>query len=178
LSLEPRANPLSLRTLLVFVAVVLLEFLHFFVVITADYMVYPVLDMGTTSVANDVSAYLNPWFFWFEFPFVIISIVVGLYFGSRIASKGWKVAAGYTVFALIIIGISLYVTLYFLTYDWIFQLVQQDVSVPGSNFDMHTFIQSAIGNGTVLSRYYWTAFQFAAAGAIVGLLGSQIKGEF
>jgi len=170
---------ISKRMLFIFLAVIFLEFCHYILVVGSDNMVYPVLDMGTTSVWMTVGNYISPWFFWFTFPFVIISAGVGLAMGSRITSKGWKVTLGYTILAMALLGVCLYITLTFLTYNWIYQLVPQNIIVSGysGSHDMHTFIQSAIGNGTVLSRYFWTAFQFVVAGVVVGFIGSQIEGE-
>ena len=125
-----------------------------------------------------MAKYIRPWFFWFTFPFVIVAVGVGLAMGTRMTSKKWKVPLAYTILAMTLAGIFLYVTLHVLTYNWIYQLVP-NIILPysRSNPDMHTFIQTAIGNSTVLSRYFWTDFQFVVAGVVVGFIGSQIKGK-
>lgn len=173
-----KAGMRALYSFFIFLALALLEFVHFVVVGWSDNMVYPVLDMGTTSVWMEVSKYLNGWFFLFEFPFVIASAVLCFVMGSRIKTKGWKVTVGYTALALTVLGICLYVVLDLLTYNWMYQLVPNIILIMSpSNPDMHTFIRAAIGNGTVLSRYFWTAFQFVVSAGIVGFVGSQIVRE-
>ena len=170
---------ISKRLLFIFFAVAFLEFCHAILVSFPHNLVYPVLDMSTFDVSRLVGEYISPWFFWFTFPFVIVGVGVGLAMGSRITSKGWKVTLGYTILAVTLLGVCLYITLYSLTYNWIYQLVPQNIIVSGysASHDMHTFIQSAIGNGTVLSGYFWTAFQFVVAGVVVGFIGSAIEGE-
>lgn len=140
----------------------------------SDYVVYPIDNMGTTSVWITVIDYINPWFFLFEFPFVVIGAGVAFTIGSKIMSKGWKVVGGYTILALTLVGLCLYTTLYFLTYNWIYQLVPQNIIPADTGYDTHMFLQSAISNGTVLSGYFWTAFCFVVAGVVMGLLGSRI----
>jgi hypothetical protein len=73
--------------------------------------------MGTTSVFTAKIDYINPWFFLFEFPFVLIGTCVALIIGSKIMSKGWKIVGGYTILALTLVGVCLYTTLDLLTYN-------------------------------------------------------------
>jgi hypothetical protein len=161
--------------LFVFFAVVFLGFCLLILVGLSDNVVYPVDDMGTTSVSDTVNQYINPWFILFEFPFLVISAGAGLAIGSRTMSKGWKVVGGWTILALTLLGVCLYTTLSFLTYDWLYQLVPQNIAPwSPSGIDTHMFIQMAISNATVLSRYFWTAFGFVIAGVVAGLLGSHI----
>jgi hypothetical protein len=136
----------------------------------SENVVYPIDDMGTTSVESILWTYINPWFVLFELPFVIISPVVELAIGSRTMSKGWKVVGGWTVLALTLLGGCLYIILSFLTYDWLYQLVPQNIGT--WPLDTHEFIQQAIANATVLSRYFLTAFVFVILGLVTGLLGS------
>lgn len=160
--------------LFVLLALVFLGFCLLFVVGLSDNVVYPIDDMGTTSVWNVVVDYINPWFCLFEFPFVGIGAVVGLAVGSRGMSKGWKVCGGYTILALALLGVSLYATLNYLVYDGLYQLVPQNIVPAYTGLDTHMFVQSAISNAIVLSRYFWTAFCFVVAGVVTGLLGSLI----
>jgi hypothetical protein len=134
----------------------------------SENVVYPIDDMGTTSVENILWTCINPWFVLFELPFVIISPIVGLAIGSRKMSKGWKVVEGWTILALTLLGGCLYTTLSFLTYDWLYQLVPQNIGA--WPLDTHTFIQLAMANATVLSRYFLTAFVFVVLGLVTGLL--------
>jgi hypothetical protein len=153
-----------------FVLVVFLGFLLFLVVVLSDNVVYPIDDAGTTDVENVLYSYINPWFVLFELPFVAIGAVTGSAIGSRTMSKGWKVVGGWAILALALLGFCLYITLSFLTYDWLYQLVPQNVG-PWP-LDTHEFIQQAISNATVLSRYFLTAFVFVVLGLVTGLLGS------
>jgi hypothetical protein len=161
--------------LFIFLAVVLLGFYLFWMVIFSDYVIYPIDNMGTTSVFIIEIDYINPWFFLFEFPFVAIGAGAAFAIGSQFMSKGWEVVGGYIILALTLVGVCLYTTLYFLTYNLIYQLVPQNIIPAETGYDTHMFIQSAISNGTVLSRYFWTAFSFVVAGAVMGLLGSYIS---
>ncbi len=133
--------------------------------------------MSTHDVSRLVGEYIDPWFFWFTFPFVIIGVGVGLAMGSRITSKRWKVTLGYTVLAVTLVGVGLYFALHSLAYDWIYQLVTQNIVAGISKYSTPMFIQSTVGNSTVFSRCFWTAFQFVVAGVVVGFIGSQIKGK-
>jgi hypothetical protein len=154
--------------LFTFIAVVFLGFVLTVVVGLSENVVYPIDNMGTTDVENALWTYINPWFVLFELPFVVISAVVGLAIGSRTMSKGWKVVGGWTILALTLLGGCLYAILSFLTYYWLYQLVPQNIAWP---LDTHMFIQLAIANATVLSRYFWTAFVFIVLGVGTGLLG-------
>ena len=175
-SRQPMSKPISKRPLFIFLAVAVLEFCHY-ILVKWPKLVYPVLDVGTTWARNTVGEYLGPWFFWFTFPFVIVGVGVGLAMGSRITSKGWKVTLGYTILAVTLVGVCLYVTLHALAYNWIYQLVTQNIVAGMSNYSTHMFIQSTIGNSTVFSIYFWTAFQLVVAGVVVGFIGSAIEGE-
>jgi ABC-type sulfate transport system permease component len=84
--------------------------------------------------------------------------------------KGCKVVGGWTILALTLLGVCLYAILSFLTYDWLYQLVPQNIGT--WPLDTHEFIQQAISNTTVLSRYFLTAFVFIFLGVVVGLLVS------
>jgi len=150
-----------------FIVAIFLGFGLAIVVGLSENVVYPIDDMGTTSVENILYTYINPWFVLVELPFVVISPVVGLAIGSRTMSKGWKVVGGWTILALTLLGGCLYTILSFLTYDWLYQLVPQNIAWP---LDTHMFIQLAIANATVLSRYFLTAFVFIVLGVVAGLL--------
>ena len=168
-------NSWTVAGLFVLVAVIFLGFCLLIWVGISDNMVYPIDDMGTTSVENVLYTYINPLYAYFELPFLVISAGVGLAIGSRAMSKGWKVVGGWAILALTLLGVCLYTTLSFLTYDWIYQLVPQNIAPwSPSGIDTHMFIQMAISNATVLSRYFWTAFGFVIAGLVAGLLGSRI----
>lgn len=146
---------LKVAGLFILIVVVFLGLFLTVVVELSENLVYPIDDLGTTSVENILGTYINPWFVLFELPFVVISAVAGLVTGSRTTSKGWKVVGGWTILALTLLGFCLYIALSFLTYDWLYQLVPQNIGLPlNSSLDRHMFIQQAISNATVLSRYF------------------------
>jgi hypothetical protein len=164
--------------LLVFVAVIFLGFCLGILVGWSDNAVYPIDDLGSTSVATILLRHINPWFVLFELPFVVISVGVGLAIGTRTMSKGWKVVGGWTILALALLSVCLYVILSFLAYDWLYQLVPQNIGLPlSSRIDSRMFIQLAISNATVVSRYFWVGFGFVVVGAVTGLYGSFIARE-
>jgi hypothetical protein len=136
----------------------------------SENVVYPIDDLGTTSVESILWEYINPWFFLVELPFVLISPVVGLAIGSRTMSKERKVVGSWTILVLTLLGGCLYTILSFLTYDWLYQLVPQTPAWLNLGIDAHTFIQLAIANATVLSKYFLTAFVFIVLGVVAGLL--------
>jgi len=155
-----------------FLLVVFLGFCLIILVGLSENVVYPIDDLGTTSVETILYGYINPWFVLFELPFVVISAVVGLAIGSRTMSKGRKIVGSWAILALTLLGFCLYITLSFLTYDWLYQLAPQNIGLPvNSSLDTHKFIQQAISNATVLSRYFLTAFVFVVLGVVTGLLG-------
>lgn len=159
--------------LFVFVATIFLGFFLGILVGWSDNVVYPVDDLGSTSVATILLGHINQWFVLFELPFVVISVGVGLAIGSRTMSKGWKVVGGWTILALALLGVCLYVILSFLAYDWLYVLVAKDIGLPlSSSLDSRMFIQLAISNATVVSRYFWVGFGFVVVCVVTGLYGS------
>ncbi|MGA2308297.1 MAG: hypothetical protein ABSG57_01960 [Candidatus Bathyarchaeia archaeon] len=133
---------------------------------------------GTTSQEATLNVYVVPWFFQVEFGFVVIGVFAGLGLGSQMVGirsqtilKSWRTVEAYIISAIAVLGVSLYLAMYYLIHNLIYQLAPKLTLITDTGtYDLHAFIQKTILSGTIFYWFFGTAFFLVVIAVVLGIL--------
>lgn len=140
---------------------------------------------GSTSQEMILDNYVFPWFFQVEFGFVVVGLFAGVGLGSQMVGiksqtilKSWRTVEAYIISAMAVLGVSLYLAMYYLIHNLIYQLAPKlTLTNDTGAYDLHAFLQKTVLSGTIFYWFFGTAFFFVVIAVVLGILVPYMDSE-